>query len=340
MLISFHSLALVIMNKFSIVYGIDVSKDQLDIACQQGSKISLQKIANTKSAILSWLHQQPLSSSTLCVLEPTGSYSHKLLYYLSQTSTQISLVNPNQSHGFTQALGLISKNDHQAALSLAQMGQVLDLPFYQAPCSAMQKRKQLLSTINALSKQKRALSNQIHAMEQQIIFAPLALDALKQTLETVQEQLQSLEEELNELSDQEHQQQLELLCSVVGIGPKTAHLLLSATGGLQHFQHARQLSKFVGLVPWSHQSGSSVRFAGGITKKGCRALRACLYMGARSARKHNLACKELYERLRALGKPHKKAMVAVANKLVKQAFGVVNSGVAFDNQYYLKFIVN
>ncbi len=63
-------------------------------------------------------------------------------------------------------------------------------------------------------------------------------------------------------------------------------------------------------------------------------------MAARSAKKYNLACKDLYDRLRQVGKPHKQAMVAVMNKLVKQAFGVVNSGVSFDNEYYLAAIRN
>ena len=48
-------------------------------------------------------------------------------------------------------------------------------------------------------------------------------------------------------------------------------------------------------------------------------------MAARSAIRYNHACKELYERLRAKGKPYKKAIVAVMNKLVKQVFGVVNA---------------
>jgi hypothetical protein len=60
-------------------------------------------------------------------------------------------------------------------------------------------------------------------------------------------------------------------------------------------------------------------------------------MAARSAIRFNLACKELYDRLRAKGKPYKKAMVAVMNKLIKQAFGVVQSKTEFDNNFYSNF---
>lgn len=127
---------------------------------------------------------------------------------------------------------------------------------------------------------------------------------------------------------------------MVGIGQKTATLLLTATGGLQNFQRPRQLSKFLGLVPSSHDSGSSIKIRGRMTKRGNSMLRASLYMAARSAKRFNLACKELYERLRAKGKPHKKAMVAIMNKLIKQVFGVVASKKDFDNDFYLNFKKN
>ncbi len=322
---------------YSSIFGIDVSLATLDIVelCK-GQKKQVSKLNNSASKIQRWL-KQIAGKNILCVLEPTGCYSSLLLHYLNLYDIDVKLVNPNQSHGFTKALGIISKNDQQAAHSLAMMGQCLDLPLYNHPDDRMQKRKQLLMGINALKKQKQVLRNQLHALDYQIIFAPKVVEALKQTLATVEQQLEQLEEQLNDSTDEEHQQQMDLITSVVGIGSKTAQLLLKATGGLQHFKHARQLSKFTGLVPHSHYSGSSVRIKGRITKKGDKLLRACLYMAARSAKRFNLACKDLYERLRSLGKPHKQAMVAVMNKLIKQAFGVVCSGVAFDNQFYLKY---
>ena len=131
---------------------------------------------------------------------------------------------------------------------------------------------------------------------------------------------------------------MRLLTILLQIQPNSKRC--ASTGGIQHFEHARQLSKFIGVVPYSHKSGSSVRKKGRITKRGNRDLRAALFMGARSATQYNAACKDLYLRLREAGKPYKQAMVAVMNKLIKQIFGVVNSGVSFDNQFYLKAKVN
>lgn len=56
-------------------------------------------------------------------------------------------------------------------------------------------------------------------------------------------------------------------------------------------------------------------------------------MAARSAKKHNNACREIYIRLRANGKAHKVALMAVVHKLLKQVFAVVKNDVLFDNLY-------
>ena len=49
------------------------------------------------------------------------------------------------------------------------------------------------------------------------------------------------------------------------------------------------------------------------------------------AKKYNKACIELYDRLVEKGKPKKVALIAVVNKLLKQAFAL-----ATKNEFYLE----
>ena len=63
-------------------------------------------------------------------------------------------------------------------------------------------------------------------------------------------------------------------------------------------------------------------------------------MAANSAIQYNKACKKLYERLRAKGKQYRVAMVAVMNKLIKQAFAIAKSGVAYQADFVNQFEVN
>ena len=50
--------------------------------------------------------------------------------------------------------------------------------------------------------------------------------------------------------------------------------------------------------------------------------------------KTNSACKELLNRLVAKGKNKKPAVIALANKPLKQVFGVVKNEWLFDKNYY------
>ena len=48
------------------------------------------------------------------------------------------------------------------------------------------------------------------------------------------------------------------------------------------------------------------------------------------AKRHNRACRELFDRLVAEGKEKKLAIIAVANKLLRQAFAIMKSSSAYD----------
>lgn len=324
------------MATYQHFIGIDVSKSVLDIAELGTPPSKPYQICNTESDILAWLSGLDLSQ-TFLVLEATGAYSQRLTYHLAKQGAFFSLVNPLRSAAYVKALGITSKNDQQAAQTLALMAQHFDLLLYQPKQDAMLERKQLLMGINALKKQQQMLSNQLHALEHQMIFAPKVVEVLQQTRKTVEDSIATLEEQLNQLDDEEYQAQYDLLTSVVGIGAICARTLLCATGGLQHFDNANQLVKFAGLAPASHQSGSSIQTKGRINRNGHAQLRAVLYMAAQSAKRFNGACKQLYLRLRAAGKAHKQAMMAVMCKLLRQSFGVFKAKRPFDNQLFLNF---
>jgi hypothetical protein len=65
-------------------------------------------------------------------------------------------------------------------------------------------------------------------------------------------------------------------------------------------------------------------------------LRKLLYLASLSASRFNRQCKLLYERLVTQGKPKKVALIAVANKLLKQIFAILRSGIPYDPHYLEK----
>ena len=102
--------------------------------------------------------------------------------------------------------------------------------------------------------------------------------------------------------------------SVVGRGKGATAILIVTTQGFKHTKNYRQLISYAGLSPKEYSSDSSVP----------------------SMQKNKGACKELFDRLVARGKNKKLAIIAVANKLLKQVFEVVKNGCLFDRNYYKK----
>ena len=117
------------------------------------------------------------------------------------------------------------------------------------------------------------------------------------------------------------------------MGVKTALFLIVLTDGFNKFENAKQLCSYVGITPTIRASGSSVRGRSRISKIGNRKLRNLLFLCAFSACNYNKACRELYQRIIAKGKSKKLALIAVANKLLKQAFAIAKSKLPFDENY-------
>ena len=94
------------------------------------------------------------------------------------------------------------------------------------------------------------------------------------------------------------------------------------------------------LTPVIRKSGSIVNGRSRISKIGNQKLRNLLFMCSFNACKYNKACRGIYERLVAKGKSKKLALIAVCNKLLKQAFAIAKSGLVYDQTYRSVLAVN
>jgi len=119
------------------------------------------------------------------------------------------------------------------------------------------------------------------------------------------------------------------LKSIPGMGSKTSLLLIVISGGFSKFNNHKQLASYVGISPRIFESGTSVKGKSKICKMGMSKIRALLYMCAWSAKRCNETCKALYDRLVEKGKSKKLALIAVVNKLLKQAFAIATKKILF-----------
>jgi transposase len=117
-------------------------------------------------------------------------------------------------------------------------------------------------------------------------------------------------------------------------------MLVVLTDGFDCFTNGSELCSYAGLTPTIRQSGSSVKGRARISKIGNQKLRNLLFMCSFNACKYNKSCKAIYDRIVAKGKSKKLALIAVCNKLLKQAFAIAESGLTFDESYRSKLVEN
>lgn len=316
--------------------GIDISKSKLHIAFFQDDAWQKMEIANESMSIQKWI--QCLDKEAVQVIfEATGSYGAKLMYLLHLNRIHFTMLNPCQSKGFAQVEKNHSQTDQRDAVSLSKYGALIRPNPSLVAAQQWEKLRQTRGALRQMKKYERMLGNQLHALEQFPFQEPAVKTALTRTLATIREQILTLEANICDLTNDEMDKMVRKIATINGIGLVTARELVISTNGFQYFEKAKQPAKFIGVAPTTKSSGTSVRKKGKISRSGDSGLRGALYMAALSAIRCNNACKELYMRLKDKGKCSKQALVAVAHKLLRQAFALAKSMQDFDNNYYLKF---
>ncbi len=307
------------------VVGLDVSKASLAVCYQQDQQVRHLEVGNDKAGFAQLL--QACGTQSLFVMEATGTYYLALAYYLHEQGGQVAVLNPLVIKRFIQMHLSKTKSDRKDAQWLLRYGQQQGVTPWQPDETVLVECRQLEQVTEQLLKQKTMVANSLEALQQQPIINPLAQQRLQQTWQLLDDQLQAVEAELLTLLDQRFASEMKLLRSIPGIGRKTAGMLLLFAGGFKRLDNYRQLIAKAGLSPREHSSGSSIRGKVRITKMGGGLIRSKLFVCSFSAKKWNAACKALYDRLVAKGKNGKVALIAVCNKLLKQAFAIVKSGV-------------
>lgn len=319
-----------------VLVGLDIAKDKIDIALSsaEGPR-ALGEVANTPAGFHKLLARLPDPASLHVVLEATGNYHLHLVKHLQQAGVSLSVINPVRSHSFSKMQMLRTKTDRGDAKLLVRYGQQQKPPAHRPVSPPQQHLKQINTTLELFTKQLTMLHNQYHAQALVPEGSREVLGVLEQAMQDVKQRIKQLIEEQARLIEVHFKSTHELISSVKGVGTKTALALLAYVGKLDTFTSAKQLCAYMGLNPMLQESGTMQKKAH-ISKQGNARLRRLFYLCALSARRYNSSCRALYRRLKARGKSEKMALIAVANKLVRQVFAVVKSGVPFDDDYIKK----
>jgi transposase len=300
--------------------GVDVSKGWIDIADTQGRAL---RVANEETAIAA-AFTGPWSACANMVCEATGGYERALMRVAKQRGLPLRRVHPNRARAFGQMTAKLAKTDALDARMLAGFAAFTAKESATAlPEERTQELADMVSRLNQLTDLRQ--SESCRAQQAASAKTKASVEAV---LKVLAAQIQAMQEAIDAFiaEDPTLSRNAKIMRSCKGVGPKSVQAILALLPEIGVLNR-RKIAALVGVAPITKASGSSQNHAS-ITG-GRKALRDILFMAALTASKHNPVFKTFYERLRANGKPHKVALVAVLRKLITTLNAMINSGQTF-----------
>lgn len=314
--------------------GIDISKAKFDVALMRDSgKLRHKVFPNTEVGyhqLSDWLLKHHIEQVHAC-MESTGTYSDALALYLHSAGHRVSIVNPAIIKAFADSEMTRTKTDKTDAALIARYCLKHQPSAWSPPPPEISELQALVRRLDALLDMRQQESNRLEAG----INAISVKESVTNHISYLDSQIAYTKSLIKEHIDNHPslKQQRELLSSIPGIGELTAAKLLAEIIDINHYNSARQVAAFAGLVPRHHQSGTSVRAKPRLCKVGAARLRKALYFPAIVAIQHNPVIKAMSERLRGRGKCPMQIIGAAMRKLIHICFGVLKSGKPFDPNY-------
>jgi transposase len=309
----------------TVVVGIDVSKDRLDVAIYPSDEpgFAVARDAAGLDALAERL--KPLCPAAVAV-EATGGFESVVVASLAAAGLPMLVVNPAQIRAFANSLGKRAKTDPIDAMVIARFVAATKPEPRPLPDEATQRLADLVA------RRRQIIAMMVAERQRQKRLLPPRLQhSIARLLEALQRELSEVDREIDAdvRGSDIWRAKEKLLASVPGVGPVIARTLLAEMPELGRLDR-REIAALAGLAPWTRQSGQwrGRSFIGG----GRASVRAVLFMGAITAARHNAALKAFHQRLIDAGKPKLVALVAVARKLLTILNAIIRSGQAWKSE--------
>ena len=295
-------------------YGVDVSKDTLDIACDG----KVVQIENEKKAIRSFAKSIPAGS--VIAMESTNRYHFLIADICHACGMVVYVVNPRMTHHYREALNLRGHTDKLDAKTI---------------CSFIQHHHEGLRQYEPKSADERRLQNLVRrraklvAVRTQLLQSMQQIKELKSDLDAVLKRIDRMISQIDLLVDKqlEGNADRDRLCTIKGVGSVVSAVLIADLDA-GNFQSADAFVAFYGLDPVPNDSGKS-KGKRKISKKGHRLGRTMLYIAAFSAASSK-AWKPIYEYILSKGLSKVQALVCLARKIARTAWSLYTYKTTFD----------
>ena len=333
------------MEKFSLFIGLDVSKATFNAAFRVPNKLVMEKLYDNDAQGISGFVKDLLSwendpKKILVSLEHCGVYLEKIVMALAGEDVFTWLWNPVIAK--LAPLDLTRhKDDPRDAKSMALLSET-----YRAkaerylPKSALQKEiSELFLLRKQLVKHRTQYYNQQKANQDKAIPNSFTQETIQQFIDQLSVKIKELNKKLKQLifNSERLKRIYEILISIPSVGPVIAIQFIEVTHGFSRFSSEKQLTKYIGTMPLTYESGSSVKRKKRCSKKAQKSLKTNLTMGATSLIREGLFFHQFYQfKTQMENKEHFIVINIIRNIVIKLAFKLVDNDQLFDPDIFKK----
>lgn len=231
------------------------------------------------------------------------------------------------------------KNDKIDALRIAEYAaaKVHKAHLWKPERKVIQKLKSLISLRSRLVNAKTSLS--VPCNEEELYsdkeWHKEHQKRVKPVLDKMGEQIRDIEQKMKSLLNEDEQlsKLYQLVSSVKGVGLIVAANIIVVSNEFKSITEAKKMACHCGVVPFTKQSGKSLKTKSKVSKKANKKMKTLLNLSARSAVGSKGELQDYYLRKIAEGKNKMTALNAIRNKIIHRVFACVRDNRKYDNNY-------
>lgn len=309
--------------------GIDVSKDGLDVCAESKEGDRRGQFENSPEgirALIKWMGKK----SAACV-EATGVYHLHLCLALRKAGIDVMVINPRVARNFAVSLSVRTKTDRVDSWTLLEYLKRMEFVAWQAPSSEVLELRDLARRLEDLIQAASDEKKRQHAFATGGA-ARFVLNDVEVNLTHLKRRIALTEKAAVSLikSDQRLKEKFDALRTIIGIGVRSAILLLAELLPLDPAMTVREIVAYAGLDPREEQSGTQRKRAR-ISRIGNKRLRTVLFLPAMTLSVRNKHARAFCDRLVGRGKQKMQAIVAIMRKLLHVVWKIMGTLEKFDS---------
>ena len=261
-------------------------------------------------------------------LEATGPYSQEVALFLVEKEQKVSVINPARIRFFGLAQNQGNKTDKADARLIAHYCQLQSPPPWRVAAAEVRLLQEMVRRLHALSDLAAQEKNRSQAPGQGKAVAASS----KRMVAALEKELLRLEARSARSCQSSRGVTARRQTVAKHAGHRRDHLMgrSGRDARCDEFDSAQSAAAYAGLAPREQRSGTSVRKATTLSKRGNRRLRKAFYFPAVTAMQWNPLVKAHYERMREKGKPKMVALAACMRKMLMICYGVLKHQKPFD----------